>query len=242
MMNHWTQQLRRTGATACHRVAATLTRWAYRLHSSEQAQRVYRWNMLDREGTLRYDYDLHAGSVVLDAGGYRGDFAAEVAARYGCTVHVFEPVPQFADAIARRFARNPRVHLHRFGLGARTLQLPITLSDDGSSVHRAGPRLLTIDIVDVAAFIRRQALGRIDLLKLNIEGGEYDLLERLLDTGLIDRIGEVQVQFHEDAVPDAAARMHAIQQRLGERFALRYQVPFVWESWRARPTRLAAAA
>ena len=34
------------------------------------------------------------------------------------------------------------------------------------------------------------------LMKINIEGGEFELLERLLETRLISRIENIQVQFH----------------------------------------------
>jgi hypothetical protein len=46
----------------------------------------------------------------------------------------------------------------------------------------------------------------LDLPKVNIEGGEYELLERLIDTGLIGRIENLQIQLH-DVAPDSARRM-----------------------------------
>ena len=41
-------------------------------------------------------------------------------------------------------------------------------------------------------------IEKIDLLKLNIEGSEYDLLEKLLKSGLISTIDKLQIQFHEN--------------------------------------------
>ncbi len=233
--------IRQCASRLCAAAAATCTRWQHRLHSTPQAQRVYRWNMLDVRRELRYDYPLTRDSVVFDVGGFRGDFAAEMVARYGCRVHVFEPVTRFADQIRRRFRGNPLVKVHGVGLAATTRRQAIALIDDASSVLRRGHDTQLIDLVDVAAFLDQHGIERIDLMKLNIEGGEYELLQRLLDTGLIDRVGVLQVQFHEEGIADAAARMAAIHRRLAQRFTLSYQVPFVWESWSSQ-SQLAVAA
>jgi hypothetical protein len=39
------------------------------------------------------EYDLNADSVCIDIGGYEGQWASDIFGRYGCTIHVFEPVP-----------------------------------------------------------------------------------------------------------------------------------------------------
>ena len=53
-------------------------------------------------------------------------------------------------------------------------------------------------------------------MKINIEGGEYELLERLIAADLIRKIDDIQVQFH-NFVPDAAARMERCKARCGRR-------------------------
>jgi FkbM family methyltransferase len=233
--------LRQHASRVCEAAADICNRWRHRLYSPPQAQRVFLWNKLDVRSELRFDYPLTRDSVVFDVGGFRGDFTAEMVARYGCHVHVFEPVTSFADQIRRRFRHNPLVKVHDVGLAGATRRQAIALIDDASSVLRKGQVTQLIALVDVAEFLEQQCIDRIDLLKLNIEGGEYELIERLLDTGLIHRVGELQVQFHEEGVPDAATRMAMIHARLAERYTLSYQVPFVWESWSSQQ-QLAIAA
>jgi hypothetical protein len=67
-------------------------------------------------------------------------------------------------------------------------------------------------------------------MKINIEGGEYDLLDHLIETGWIRRIRDVQIQFH-DFVSGATQRMHHIQAALKNTHHTTYQYPFVWENW-----------
>ena len=45
-------------------------------------------------------------------------------------------------------------------------------------------------------------INKIDLMKINIEGGEYDLLFCLIEKDLISRINNLQIQFHS-FVPNA---------------------------------------
>src|SRR3712207_7172590 len=56
-----------------------------------------------------------------------------------------------------------------------------------------------------------------------------ELLEHLVATGTVRQLRNIQVQFHE-LFPEAAERMHSIQQRLATTHRLTWQYPFVWEN------------
>jgi hypothetical protein len=87
--------------------------------------------------------------------------------------------------------------------------------------------------VCAAEFFHRHSIESVDLVKINIEGGEYDLLDHLIAEGLIERIRDVQVQFH-DFVPGAEARRAAIRHGLEATHVVTYDEPFVWENWRRK--------
>ena len=67
-------------------------------------------------------------------------------------------------------------------------------------------------------------------MKINIEGGEFELLERLIQTGLISRIKNIQVQFHNIAV-ESTKRMEKIHQGMYKTHQPTFQYKFVWENW-----------
>ena len=75
-------------------------------------------------------------------------------------------------------------------------------------------------------------IKHIGLMKINIEGAEYDLLVHLIETSYIGRINNIQIQFH-DFVKDAEKRMIEIEEKLAKTHKLTYQYPFVWENWKA---------
>lgn len=214
-------------------MSGLLRRAATAVWTSPAEARVRPWFAAQGDTTLRLDYDLSPQSVVFDLGGYEGQWASDIFAMYCCQVYVFEPVPAFAERIRRRFRCNPKVHVFQFGLGARNETARIGLARDASSLYRSGADGPEVRLVSAADFLREHAIAVIDLMKINIEGGEYDLLDHLVSTGGIDRIRNLQVQFH-DFVPDAQARMTAIQGRLAQTHEPTYQYPFVWENWRLR--------
>jgi FkbM family methyltransferase len=200
---------------------------------------IRRWREDGAEHRLRYEYDLTAEDVVFDLGGFEGDWTAEISARYGCEVHVFEPVPEYHAALCRRFARNGRIHVHPFGLAGSTHTTRLGVAGDASGHWRKSSQTVEVELRDAAAFLEAQRLVRVSLCKINIEGGEYDLLERMLDAQVIHRFGNLQIQFHT-FVHQAAERMAAIQRRLAATHALTYQYPFVWENWQLRSAAAAA--
>jgi hypothetical protein len=70
-------------------------------------------------------------------------------------------------------------------------------------------------------------------MKINIEGGEYELLEHLINSGLVSRIRRMQIQFH-DFVPDAVARRARLVEALARSHRQSWSYYFVWEEWLLR--------
>jgi FkbM family methyltransferase len=192
---------------------------------------VRRWRALEGDKTLRLDYDLSKDSTVLDVGGFEGQWASDIVAMYGCRVHVFEPVPEFAERIGRRFARNPLVTVHPVGLSSRDGTAAVAVAGDASSHLRPGDSSMEIQLRDVESVMGELGCKQVDLMKVNIEGAEYDLLDYMIARGLISRIRDLQVQFHV-FVPNAVERMNAIRAALEATHYPTYQYDFLWENWR----------
>ncbi|MBI2240491.1 MAG: FkbM family methyltransferase [Magnetospirillum gryphiswaldense] len=202
-------------------------------HEVEEAEALRRWRAENGE-ELRLDYPLTADSVVFDVGAYTGEWAADIAERYGCFIHLFEPVPDSCAQARQRFAGNPKVRVHEFALGVRTGFADIHLNGTGSSLFGGGEDdRVQVRVREIGSVLDELGLSHVDLCKINIEGAEFDLLEYLLDSGLMVAFGDLQIQFH-DVFADAVARRRAIQARLGETHDQTYNYAFVWENWRRR--------
>jgi FkbM family methyltransferase len=204
--------------------------------SERSKPRVEAWFSDPRHETLREDYPLNSDSVVFDVGGFKGDWATAIFSRFTCRVEVFEAVPEFAAKLDRKFAPNPKISVHPVALGAADGSAVIHMQGDISSTRFTPSQSseTPVTVRDVASFVNVEADG-VDLLKLNIEGDEYALLERLLDAGLMTNIRYLLVQFH-DHVPDVERRLARIEAGLEETHQLMWRFPFIWESWERKPS------
>ena len=200
------------------------------------AERVQRWQANNSDEKFRTNYDcLNPESIVLDLGGYHGDYAFRMNGQYGATCHVFEVIPELCKKISEDPRANQKILVHPFGLAGESRQEKLFLAEEGSSTfldRSIEQRQITIELVKAANWFEREIPGRmVDLVKINIEGGEYELLEHLIDVGLANQIRNIQVQFHEDVIPDASKRMADIQSQLARTHRLTYQEKFIWENW-----------
>lgn len=202
------------------------------IYQSPMRKQLKLWHANNGDKTLRLDYDLDQDSIVFDLGGYEGQWSSDIFSKYRCTIHCFEPVELFAKNIENRFANNNKILVHQFGLSNENKRVKISHRADGSSIFRGQPKE-EIQLVKAIDFMKQNKTDEIDLMKINIEGGEYDLLEHLIDTGLIANIKDIQIQFH-DCVPAARERMIKIQENLKKTHKLTYQYEFVWENWQLK--------
>jgi FkbM family methyltransferase len=190
---------------------------------------VAEWLAANGDITYRLDFPLTPESIVVDVGGYQGQFASDVYAAYRCRIHVYEPVEEYARFTRARFAANPDVVVHDYGLAATARMERLNVTGDSSSVLSqdagAAEQIQLASAVDELA-----AIGRVALLKLNIEGLEYELLDALIASGAIAYVDNLLIQFH-DFVPDAVKRRESIQRGLATTHTLHWDFPFVWEAW-----------
>jgi FkbM family methyltransferase len=198
-----------------------------------QMQELERWNANGGDETFRFNYEnIGPDSTIIDVGGYHGQWTSDMVARYGCQSIVLEPVPQFAEFIRQRFRHNPRVQVREFALGARSRAMKLCCESIYSTEY-GGKAVIDAEMIDVAEFFKDRIPRRIAAMSLNCEGGEYELLSRMMDTGIIERVKELEIQFH-DFVPAAQEMRRSLRRELMATHREVYSYPFVWEHWTRR--------
>lgn len=199
-------------------------------------ERVQKWQASNSDERFRVNYDcLNQDSIVLDLGGFKGDFAFYMNRKYGATCHVFEVVPDLCEKMKADSRFNEKIIVHSFGLAGSTRKEKLYLANEGSSIfynRSLKDEQITVELIKASDWFEKELAGRmVDLMKINIEGGEYELLEHMLEERLTSRIRNIQVQFHEDVIPNAAKRMEAIHSKLANSHRITFQEKFVWENW-----------
>jgi len=199
----------------------------------DEKRALQQWYEDDGE-ELRLDYPLQPRDLVLDLGGHLGDWAGDILARRpDVRVWIFEPVAEHVARLQGRFEDNPCVRVIDAAAAAADGSAPMVVRGTGSTLCGRSPNMVDVNTVDLARFLKDEAVDDVALVKINIEGGEYDLLDHLISMGVITTFKNLQVQFH-DIAKDSKHRRDNLRDRLQQTHELTYDYPFVWENWARR--------
>jgi len=157
---------------------------------------------------LRRGLEVPAGGWVVDLGANQGMFST-LAAVMGAQVVAVEAQPNFADEIAALAARNrveDRMHVVTALIKSNRSDIAATgvLTDEerwSTATHTDGSAPVELGMNDLLA---KFGIDRIALLKIDIEGGEFSLLDPADDLGWLDRVDQIAMEVHPTfgAVPE----------------------------------------
>ncbi|MDA9521633.1 hypothetical protein XI06_15090 [Bradyrhizobium sp. CCBAU 11434] len=192
----------------------------------ERAQQIVRLNSRLDLPEIGLSINIERGDVLIDCGANIGGVTSAFA-RTGAQVYSFEPNPLCFSVLRSRFARTPNVELFHQGVMDRNCTLTLTAPkahakwDDvdatvsGSFHHGTPVEAETTDVacIDLSQFIL--SLNKdVRLLKLDIEGSEIEVLNRLIDTGAISRVGLAVAETHEKQHPELTEATDNLRARI----------------------------
>jgi FkbM family methyltransferase len=132
---------------------------------------------------------LRAEDVCVDVGANIGVYALPMARRLqrlgGGHVYAFEPAPDTAAVLDRERERNEIGNLTvvPLALGSRSAVLTLKTSTQFSphdvgvrSLFGDGVALFQTEVVTFDSWVRSRDIRRLDVIKVDVEGGEYDVL------------------------------------------------------------------
>ncbi len=207
------------------------------IKSDKQVQLLEKWYKDDPHNLKKTTFsNLSESSIVIDLGGYEGQWTSDIYSRYNCTIFIFEPVSAYANLIKHRFIQNSKIHVFDYGLASSAQKVPISIDEFASSIVNSkleSKNTEIIELIDFREFMVQKKINSIDLIKINIEGAEYDLLEYILDKNIINNIQTLLIQFHNFS-KDASIKMQRIQERMSITHEQVYDYPFIWNCWEKR--------
>jgi FkbM family methyltransferase len=137
--------------------------------------------------------ELQPGDVFVDVGAHIGSYSLPAARRVGRTGRViaFEPDPDTASVLARNRKANGITSLtiasvglgsHRSTTSLRGSESEAYLPEDAGvrTIHGKGPIVGEVDIVPFDDWATQNSIGRIDVIKIDVEGNEYAVLTGML--------------------------------------------------------------
>ena len=189
-----------------------------------------KWYADNGDYTHRLNYNLNENSIVFDLGGYEGWFVDQINLKYHSKIFCFEPIKKFALNIEIKFSGLSNIKIFTMAVSNKNGKNIIYFNDNSSSIHVKTNEFYEIDCITLDEVMKNNDINNIDLIKINIEGDEYSLLEYMIINGLIEKCKNIQVQFHT-IVDNYEMRYDYICYELKKTHHLTYKYPFVWENW-----------
>lgn len=131
-------------------------------------------------------------TTIFDVGANRGEMTSNYSLLFpGAKIYAFEPFPEAANIFSTRFSSNKNVQLFACALGSsigkkifyvnknadtNSLLKPVKMGLS-SDKQVANISTVNIDVTTISEFCAEKNIDSIDILKLDIQGGELDALK-----------------------------------------------------------------
>ena len=175
----------------------------------------------DRESTYKQSLELiqieklDKNSVVLDLGSNYGEVLKALQS-CGCTVHAFEPHPFFYNYVKETYGENENFIISNKAAWIKNEERNFYFKKSrdaknggatlmSEKVNILDPYLFdVVECFDISEFINK--LGHVDVLKIDVEGAEYELLYSMLESEAYKNVKSIYVEDHERKMPSARYR------------------------------------
>ena len=135
-------------------------------------------------------------------------------------IHCFEPHPVLFKNLKEKYKDSNNVFLNEAAVsntnGEEYLYFkkePTSNNDDGSSLNInksniSGQYKTKVKVIKLSDYISK--FDSVDVLKMDIEGAEYDVLNELIESGAIHKIKYIFYECHERKVPLAKIKKEVL--------------------------------
>ncbi|MEQ9639379.1 MAG: FkbM family methyltransferase [Alphaproteobacteria bacterium] len=170
------------------------------------------------------------------------DFGANVGRITSCLlslelkVHAYEPDSRCVEMIRRRFSLygGKRLQLHHCAVSHEDGEVTLnygTLTTESNSIvpgrsgaggHAGGE---VTEAVDIRRILREH--DYVPLVKMDIEGAEYEVLDAMLEPEMIDRFGVCLVEVHANKIPSLKPAHAALVEKI-EKLGVGDRILLTW--------------
>lgn len=145
--------------------------------------------------------NLNSNSVVYSFGvGEDASFDIGLIERYGLVIHAFDPTPKSIEWVKRQgFSNN--FAMHNYGIAAIDGNILFNPPDNPDHVSHTildrpstKARAISVPVKKLITIMQELGHAHIDIIKMDIEGAEYDVIEDIYKSNI--RPEQILVEFH----------------------------------------------
>lgn len=187
--------------------------------------------------------DLVGPSSVVYSFGVGEDTSFDIALidRYGLTVHAFDPTPRSIEWV-RRQGFSDRFIMHEYGLANFDGDVSFNPPENPDHVSHTlldrqatRGRSITVPVKRLCTIMKELGHSQVDILKMDIEGAEYDVIDDLARSDVRPR--QILVEFHHSfpsvgvkKTRDAVEKLRSIGYQIFSVSDSAEEFGFIWKS------------
>lgn len=140
-------------------------------------------------------------NAVVFSGGVGKDitFEMELSNRFNCQVYLFDPSPTGIRTINSLPSIPEKLHFFPIGLakknGLISFEPPKNPEEGSFTLSTGSVTAVTFECKKISTIAHEMGISEFELLKIDIEGFEYEVIEDLLESEL--RVKQIAVEFHD---------------------------------------------
>lgn len=183
-----------------------------------------KWYEDNGDNTHRINYPfLDNNSIVVDVGARHGSWSDQIRLRYSPFIFCFEIIPEFCNEL-----KNKGYTVFQNAIYDKNSIIKIGIEEGEGSIYHEND-LFEVESIEANRIFEMIGKDKIDLLKINVEGAEYSILNNLIESGKIKNVKNIQVQFH--LIENHENEYGKISEKLEKTHKVTWRYPFVWENW-----------
>lgn len=153
--------------------------------------------------------DLSKLNTVFDLGANNGLFIQKMLSNGVKNVHAFEPNPNALINLYDKYENNNNVKIINKAISSKSDKLTFHYHPENSTIsafnrHHLTPHLPPNELLEIQVntirlddYCNLNSINDIDLLKIDVEGAEYDILENL-DDAFYKKVENILIEYHDN--------------------------------------------
>ncbi|WP_181646843.1 FkbM family methyltransferase [Helicobacter sp. 16-1353] len=158
------------------------------------------------------------GVISIDCGAHAG-LVTDILLQCGSKVALFEPNEYLHSILEIKYKNNPNVLLNKVAVSNKngtTKFLRNSTLSQGNRIDNAGDNeeiydeYCEVKVVDLVEYVQNEILPfykRIYFLKIDVEGAEFDIMDKIIETKLYEKIDYIACETHERYFNDGEAKI-----------------------------------
>ncbi|CRF35249.1 methyltransferase [Brachyspira suanatina] len=180
--------------------------------------------ILDKLGIKKEYYnillDINENDICIDCGANMGLFTRLVDVQKGIC-YSFEPNTSLYNHLSKRYKDSKYIHIYNNAVSNKNEKVKFFTSGDNyvndqafTMSYEMTDNYIEVDSIKFSDFIKNDILTKHDfiyLIKIDIEGEEFNVLEDLINENIYKKVGYIFVETHERFFENGEERLNKIK-------------------------------